>query len=76
MELLLPYLYGIFIFLYWAIFSRSKTKSYRNNTLFGQYVILFITQQPVSVNVIFNFMKCKSLVTRSVVFNNPEISCT
>ena len=27
------------------------------------------------MNVIFNFMKCKSLVTRSVVFNNPEISC-
>ena len=43
MELLLPYLYGIFIFLYWAIFSRTKT-NYRNNTLFGQYVILFITQ--------------------------------
>ena len=41
----MPYLYGIFIFIYWAIFTRrSKTKSYTNNTLFGQYVILFITQ--------------------------------
>ena len=44
MELLLPYLYGIFIFIYWALISRTKKMTFKKNTLFGQYVILFITQ--------------------------------
>ena len=74
LELFWPYLYGIMIYLYWAKFKRKEELAvYR---ILGQFTVLFITQQPIQINIILNFLKCKILDDdHRVIANNPEISC-
>ena len=54
LELFLPYGYAMLVLMIW--FCR-KSKDQSVSRLLGQLVILFVTQQPIQINVILTFLK-------------------